>query len=236
MGRNSEIRLYVDAGLGPGQAVGLEAAQAHYLFAVMRRSVGDAVSLFNGTQGEWSAVIEEGSRKGAVLRCGAQSREPETVPDLWLVFAPIRRARLEMLVEKASEIGVLRLVPVITDHTDKAAMKLERLRAIAVEAAEQSRGLWVPDLAAPAPLAQVLEEWPEGRALVFADEAAPPGKGDWPPAPAGLLIGPEGGFSAEERAAIRAHRAAHPVSLGPRTLRAETAAIVALSRWHEAQA
>ena len=235
MGRKAEIRLYVDARLGQGQAVKLSGDVAHYLFSVMRRSVGEVVRLFNGVDGEWEARITAGNRKGGEAVCEVQVRQQEPLADLWLAFAPIRRARLEVLVEKASEIGAARLMPVITQFTDKTALRGDRLTSIAREAAEQSRALGLPVLDAACPLAALLEDWPPDRPLIFADEAAPVVRPRWPVGRAGILIGPEGGFCEAERKMIRSHGACHPVSLGPRTLRAETAALVALARWHEAQ-
>lgn len=234
MGRKAEIRLYVDTGLGPGQAVKLGGDVAHYLFSVMRRSPGDTVLVFNGRDGEWSATIVGGNRKGAELACDAKTRPQVSAPDLWLAFSPIRRARLEILVEKASEIGVSRLLPVLTEYTDKASFRADRMWTIAVEAVEQSRGLSIPEFAEPQALEALVSTWPEDRALIVADEAEEALRPHWPGAPAGIVIGPEGGFSQGERTMLQSHPAIHTVSLGPRTLRAETAAIVAVSRWHEA--
>lgn len=223
-------RLYVDQMLAEGAALTLEGAPANYLSAVLRLGPGDRVKLFDDRTGEWLAEIVEAGRKRVILTIGARLREREAVPDLWLLFAPIKRGRIDWLVEKATELGVSRLVPVLTRRTVVERLNLDRLRAHAIEAAEQCERTALPELAEPAKLDALLRDWPADRTLFFADEAggAPlrPAQG-----PAAILIGPEGGFTDEERAAVRALPSARPVALGPRILRADTAALAAISLW-----
>ena len=230
----AKIRLYVDHPLGEGQTVPLNRDQAHYLFNVMRRGSGDRIKVFDGASGEFEAEIAQASKRGgdlAVLRKTADLREP---PDLWLLFAPIKKARTDFIVEKAAELGVKRILPVATDFTNSERIRRDRLQAHAIEAAEQCGGTFVPDVADIQPLAKVLKDWPEGRSLVFCDEAAAgaahtlEAKGQ---APAAILIGPEGGFSDAERATLKAHPNHCILSLGPRILRADTAAVAAITAW-----
>jgi 16S rRNA (uracil1498-N3)-methyltransferase len=220
-------RLFVDQPLSPGMTVTVD---GNYLAAVLRLGPGDHAKLFDDRSGEWLAEIAEAGKKRVTLMVGEQLRERESVPDLWLLFAPIKRGRLDWLVEKATELGVARLLPVITRRTIVGRLNLDRLRAHAIEAAEQCERTALPELAEPQKLAVVLKAWPAGRALYFADEAG--GEPFAPrPGPAAILIGPEGGFADEERAAIRSVSEARPVSLGPRILRADTAALAAVSLW-----
>jgi len=220
-------RLFVDQPLAAG--IGVE-VDGTYLGAVLRLRPGDAVKLFDDRTGEWLAQIAEAGRKRLTLIVEERLREREAVPDLWLLFAPIKRGRIDWLVEKATELGVARLVPVVTRRTIVDRLNLDRLRAHAIEAAEQCERNALPELAEPRKLDALLKAWPEARTLYFADEA---GGAPFAPAPgpAAILIGPEGGFTDEERAAIRALPQARPVSLGPRILRADTAALAAVSLW-----
>ncbi|MDP8994235.1 MAG: 16S rRNA (uracil(1498)-N(3))-methyltransferase [Pseudomonadota bacterium] len=223
-------RLYVDETLAEGAALTLEEPPAHYLGTVLRLGPGAQVKLFDNRTGEWLAEVVEAGRKRVSLKLHWRLREREPVPDLWLLFAPIKRGRIDWLVEKATELGVARLVPVLTERTVVERMNPARLFAHAVEAAEQCGRTALPELVEPTKLDALLAEWPSSRALYFADErggdplAAKPG-------PAAILIGPEGGFTDEERAAIRALPQAKAVSLGPRILRADTAAVAAVSLW-----
>jgi 16S rRNA (uracil1498-N3)-methyltransferase len=225
-------RLYVAQALSEGAALTLEGAQANYLSAVMRLGPGAQVKLFDDRTGEWLAEIAEAGKKRVALRITEHLREREAVPDLWLLFAPIKRGRIDWIVEKATELGVARLLPVITQRTIVDRTNRDRLLAHMIEAAEQCERTALPTLEEPRKLELVLGTWPEERALVFADE-----RGGEPmldvvgPGPAAILIGPEGGFTNEERTAIRALSSARPVSLGPRILRADTAAIAAISLW-----
>jgi 16S rRNA (uracil1498-N3)-methyltransferase len=220
-------RLFVDEVLAEGAGVTVD---GNYLAAVLRLGPGDKVKLFDDRTGEWLAEIVEAGKKRVTLRVGERLREREEVPDLWLLFAPVKRGRIDWLVEKATELGVARLIPAITRRTIVDKLNLERLRAHAVEAAEQCERTALPVLEEQRKLDAVLKDWPVDRALWFADEAG--GEAFAPsPGPAAILIGPEGGFTGEERSAIRAVPQARPVSLGPRILRADTAALAAVALW-----
>ena len=229
---NSAPRLFVDQPLADGSELRIEGAQAHYLLSVMRVKPGGAVKLFDDRTGEWLAEVAAAGRRDLVLRVGARLRAREAVPDLWLCAAPIKRGRIDWVAEKASELGVARLVPVATRRAVVDRLNAERLRAHMVEAAEQCERTALPELAALTPLDRLLRDWPANRMLLFADEdGGVPLPRAIRPGPAAILIGPEGGFDEAERAAIRALGQAVPVSLGPRILRAETAAIAAVSVW-----
>lgn len=233
----AKIRLFVEADLGFDDAVALSRDQAHYLFTVMRRGVGDALLVFNGRDGEWRAEVAEAGRRAGALRCVAQIRPQVEAPDLWLLFAPLKKMRTDLVAEKASEMGCRRLVPVFTRHTNAERIKAERLRAHAIEAAEQCGLVAVPEVAEPTTLERILATWPSERRLLFCDESgdglpvagrlAEVGPGPW-----AVLIGPEGGFAPDEAARLRALPFAHAVSLGPRILRADTAAVAALAVFH----
>ena len=234
--KQAKIRLYVEHPLAQGQSVPLDAGQAHYLFGVMRLSVGDAVALFNGVDGEYVAeVAEAGKRKGALL-CGGQTRALQMPPDLWLCFAPIKKARTDFIVEKAAEMGAARIVPVGTEYTNSERIRRDRLQAHAVEAAEQCGGTYVPEVADLTRLDRLLADWPEDRQIMFCDEALV-GAAETLGAAQGdkwaILIGPEGGFSPRERDRLHALPNAHAVSLGPRILRADTAAVAAMTLWQQ---
>ena len=227
-------RLHVEAPLDAGATVTLDRAQAHYLGTVLRLKSGHRVLLFNGRDGEWSATLDIGKR-GAVVLVGAQTRA-QTVPgDLHYLFAPLKAARLDYMVQKAVEMGVSRLQPVVTRHSQAARVNTERMRANAIEAAEQCGILAVPEIAPPVTFAGLLAERDAGRWLVFCDEdadVANPAEalGRVPPrSPLAVLVGPEGGFAEDERGALV--RLPHMVRLclGPRILRADTAAVAALA-------
>ncbi len=227
---DSAPRLFVDAALGEGAEVVLDGAQANYLLSVMRLKGGDAVRCFDDSTGEWAAEIVSTGKRDARLRMVAHLAPREPVPDLWLVAAPIKRQRIDWLAEKACELGVARLSPVITRRTVIDRLNLDRLRAHMIEAAEQCGRTALPLLDEPVKLAALLRDWPADRTLWFADETG--GARFAPtPGPAAILIGPEGGFDAAEREAIRALPQARGISLGPRILRAETAALAAVSLW-----
>ena len=238
----TKVRLYVDHPLAAGQPVELTRDQAHYLFAVMRLAAGDVLRVFNGVAGEWRAAVQVAGKRGGVLAPLAQTRPQAMPPDLWLLFAPIKKARTDFIVEKAAELGVRRIVPVQTAFTNSDRIRQDRLQAHAIEAAEQCGGTFVPEVTALHPLAKALDLL-EGRRLVFCDEAlsddpawSGPGQaGALPPPPAAVLIGPEGGFSVAERTALRALPGAVPFGLGPRILRADTAAVAALTLWQAAE-
>ena len=225
-------RLFVREPLGEGARVELDAGQANYIGNVMRLGQGAQLLLFDGNSGEWLARVTEAGRKRMALTVESRTREPEIIPDVWLAFAPVKRSQTDWLVEKATELGVARLIPVMTRRTVAERVKLERLEAIAIEAAEQCGRTRLAAIEAPLPLGRFLEERATGRTLYFADEGGgEPAAAAFKPGAATILTGPEGGFTGEERAAIRAAPNAVPVSLGPRILRAETAALAALAAY-----
>lgn len=233
----AKIRLYVDHPLGQGQSVPLTREQAHYLFGVMRQGVGDAVALFNGRNGEWLAEVAEAGKRGGILAVQTQLKPLQMPPDLWLCFAPIKKARTDFIVEKAAEMGAARIIPVQTEFTNSERIRQDRLQAHAVEAAEQCGGTFVPEVAELQKLSRLLDHWPADRQLMFCDEAeVGAGKtlSEAGPGPWAILIGPEGGFSEAERARLSALPFSHVVSLGPRVLRADTAAVAALTVWQQA--
>lgn len=231
------IRLFTEAPLAAGGGVIPTTDQARYLTSVMRKGVGDELLLFNGRDGEWRAVVAEVSKRGCRLTLAEQVRPQATGPDLELIVALVKRGRVETIVEKAAELGARRVRLVITRRTNADHIKLTRLQAIAMEAAEQTGRLDVPEIVEPVKLEKLLDGWEQGRRLMFCDEG-----GDVPPALQALdaggawtiLIGPEGGFDEGERGRLRALPFVTPVSLGPRILRADTAAISALTLWQAA--
>ncbi|WP_459674576.1 16S rRNA (uracil(1498)-N(3))-methyltransferase [Acidisoma sp. 7E03] len=226
---HGSIRLHVAADLGADASIRLEEGQARYLGTVMRRAPGDSLRLFNGRDGEWAATIREIGKRGAVLQAERLLRPQASEPDLWLLLSVIKRDALEWAVEKATELGVSEIHPVVTARSQPARPAPERLAAIAVEAAEQCERLSVPHIHAPQPLESLLRRWPADRPLIAAierDGTAPPP----PPVVSGaLLIGPEGGFDPRELDVLRRLPFLVAASLGPRILRAETAAIVGLT-------
>ncbi len=237
--KQAKVRLYVEQALGEGQTIPLAKEQAHYLFGVMRMAAGDPLLVFNGRDGEWRCEVVDGNKRNGTLACVAQTKPLQMPPDLWLLFAPIKKARTDFIVEKAAEMGAARIVPVSTDYTNSDRIRQDRLQAHALEAAEQCGGTYVPEVTALQKLPQVLADWPDGRQLMFCDETevgsakrlaatrASHG-GPW-----AILIGPEGGFSPAERAQLTALPFAHVVSLGPRILRADTAAVAAMTIWQQ---
>lgn len=232
MADSVKARLYVTDALSAGGAVMLADDQAHYLRHVLRLEAGQVVALFNGRDGEWRAVIAEAGKKGVRLDVETQLRPPQAAADVWLCFAPIRQGRIEMIVEKATELGAARLLPVITRRTQMQKVNTERLAVHAREAAEQCERLDVPEVTQPVTLEKLLQDWPLDRRLFLCAE-----RSDAPSllnaaaahGPCALLIGPEGGFVPEELQRIAAMPQVVTVSLGPRILRAETAAIAALA-------
>ncbi|OSQ50981.1 16S rRNA (uracil(1498)-N(3))-methyltransferase [Marivita geojedonensis] len=234
--RRAKVRLFVEQPLGAAQPVPLTREQAHYLFGVMRMGVGDPVALFNGRDGEWQAEVAESGKRGGVLICEEQSAPQVTPPDVWLLFAPIKKTRTDFIVEKATEMGVRRIMPVQTAFTNSERIRQDRLQAHAVEAAEQCGGVFVPEVADLAKLDRVLSTWDPTRRIAFCDEALAGETGRLPaaPGPWAILIGPEGGFSEDERTRLRRMDCASPISLGPRILRADTAAVAALTLWQSA--
>ena len=236
MGAIPRHRLFVEAALSTGASVALTVDQSHRLLHVLRAVRGDAVALFNGQDGEWLARLDQANKKSAVMAVESRLREQaeSAAPDLWLLFAPLKRGPVDLMVEKATELGVAALLPVWTRFTDAQRLNTDRLRSIAIEASEQCGRLTVPDIHEPADLDTLLARWPEGRHLILLDES---GRG----APiaqalstltdnrAAILVGPEGGFAESELDAVRGQAFAVAADLGPRILRAETAAIAALA-------
>ncbi len=229
----STPRLFVAAPLCPGM-IRIDGAQAHYLIAVMRAKPGDPIKLFDGDSGEWLGIVDAVGKRDLAVNVTELFRPREPVPDLWLCAAPLKKGRIDWLAEKACELGAARLVPVLTRRTVVDRLNLDRLRAHMIEAAEQCGRTAVPELSEPVKLGALLADWPPQRTLFFADETggvpAFEAMRAWP-GPAAILIGPEGGFDDDERAAIRALSQATAISLGPRILRADTAAAAALSLW-----
>ena len=223
-------RLFVRTPLGDGVTVELDAGQSNYLGNVMRLGTGAELLIFDGSSGEWLARIADVAKKRMTLTVERRTREPEAIPDVWLAFAPVKRTQTDWLVEKATELGVARLLPVMTWRTVTERVKLARLEAISIEAAEQCGRTVLPEIAEPVQLQQLLAERDAARRLYFADENGGESATDaFTPGPALILIGPEGGFTEDERAAVRAAENGVAISLGPRVLRAETAALAALS-------
>ncbi len=231
-------RLFIDVPLSAGTSVELDADRAHYLRDVLRLAAGATVLLFNGHDGEWRGAIESVGKRAVTLRVDSQTRPQEREPDLWLCFAPVKKARLDFIAEKATELGASVLQPVMTKHTAVTRVNLGRLRANAIEAAEQTERLTVPEIREPVTLERLIAAWPRDRHLLLADESgggAPIAQclGGLEPAaaPWAVLTGPEGGFAREELDAIGSLPNVHPVGLGPRILRADTAIVAALAVW-----
>ena len=228
----STPRLFIDQPLSANARPAIDGPAAHYLLNVMRMKAGDPILLFDNRSGEWLAVVADAGKRSLTVNLERQMRPLEQVPDLWLCFAPVKKARLDWIIEKATELGIARLQPVITERTIVERVKRERLEAQIIEACEQCGRTAVPTLAEPVKLPQLLRDWPAERALLFADEA-----GGVPlseikvSAPAAILTGPEGGFTDRERALLLDCSAVRRMTLGPRILRAETAAIAATSLW-----
>jgi 16S rRNA (uracil1498-N3)-methyltransferase len=230
-------RLYVDAPLAAGAAIALDAARGHYLRNVLRREKGASVLLFNGRDGEWQAEIEALAKSGTRLSVQRQTVAQRLGPDLWLVFAPLKRERIDLLAEKATELGCRRLQPMFTQHTAVTRVNVERLAAHVLEAAEQTERLDLPAVAEPRRLSEILESWPAERRIILCAEAgaaAPIAEalaGLPRAAPYAVMTGPEGGFASSELDHLRKLPFVTPVGLGPRVLRADTAAIAALACW-----
>ena len=233
---DAKIRLYVEHPLGEGQSVPLDRGQAHYLFGVMRQAAGAHVLLFNGRDGEWLAQVAEAGKRGGVLACVSQTKPLQLPPDVWLCFAPIKKARTDFIVEKATEMGAARIVPMQTEFTNSGRIQRDRLQAHAVEAAEQCGGTYVPEVDDLIRLDRLMDGWDNTRRIMFCDEELTTSltsrlKGD--AGPWAIFIGPEGGFSERERGRLRGMEAAVSVSLGPRILRADTAAVAAMTLWQQ---
>jgi len=225
-------RLFVETPLAPAARVEMDAAQANYLGNVMRMKEGSQLLLFDGASGEWLAEVELASKRRMTLSVVELTRSQESVPDLWLAFAPVKKGRVDWLVEKAVELGVARLLPVVTQRTIVDKLNLERMRSHIVEAAEQCGRTALAGIDEPAKLEAFLKGRDPARTLYFADETGgEPAAKTFEPGPSLILTGPEGGFTPDEAAAIRAASNARAISLGPRILRAETAALAAVTAW-----
>ncbi|WP_324262963.1 16S rRNA (uracil(1498)-N(3))-methyltransferase [Altererythrobacter sp. H2] len=230
----SAPRLFVGEELALGRTVTLEGNPAHYLGKVMRVAPGDAVILCDDMTGEWACTVIEAGKRTVVVEADRHLRPREPVPDVWLCPALLKKDRFDLVLEKATELGVARIQPVLTRRCVADKLNPERARTVVTEAAEQCARTALPELTAPVSLDALLRGWPAGRALFFADEL-----GGEPAAqafaahgtPAAILVGPEGGFDDRERELLRAHPAVKPITLGPRILRGETAAIAALALW-----
>lgn len=235
---HSAPRLYVDVELSDGAKIRLDGNHAHYLLRVMRIKQGDPVKLFDDRTGEYLAHVTSLGKRDLILHIDGKTRERDVVPDLWLCAAPIKRDRYNWMVEKATELGVAKIIPVETERVQVRSIKSDKLRAHMIEAAEQCERSALPILSETTSLEQLLSSWPEDRHLFYADERLfESGEGSFRKAlvahdgPAGILIGPEGGFSGAEGDVIQSLKQVVPVSLGPRILRADTAAIAAISLW-----
>jgi 16S rRNA (uracil1498-N3)-methyltransferase len=232
-------RLYINAPLPGNGSIVLDKDQSHYLANVMRVKIGTPVALFNGSDGEWACEIDVIEKRAVTLKVTTQTRAQTPEPDVWLVFAPIKKARIDFMAQKATELGASHLLPIYTRRTIVDRVKIDRLHANAAEAAEQCERVTVPTIGEPVKFTQLMKNWPEERHIMFCDEtlsgeaahealkklSAPPKK------PWAIFIGPEGGFDDSERDLLKAHPSTVAVSLGPRVLRADTAAMAALSLW-----
>ena len=232
----TKIRLFVDQPLGAAQSVQLTREQAHYLFSVMRQPVGASVSLFNGKDGQWQAEIIEAGKRSGLLLCKKLTKSLQMPPDLWFIFAPIKKSRTDFIVEKAAEMGAARILPVQTEFTNSERIRRDRLQAHAIEAAEQCGGTFVPEVDEMRSLANLLSAWPADRHLLFCDEekvGQTCSLAGFPKGPWAILIGPEGGFSKAERQKLNGLSFTHSIALGPRILRADTATVAALTLWQK---
>jgi len=232
--RPNSIRLFLEQPLDAKLEVTCTRAQANYLLNVMRLDDGAEILVFDGRNGEWRASLSRQKRNACTLNISEQVRPQEEGPDIEYLFAPVKRARLDFMVQKATELGVAAIRPVMTRYTDTKRVKFDRLRANVIEAAEQCGVLRIPHVHEPVSLDKLLEAWDPLRRIVYCDEGAPvtsplEALGGLEPGPIAVLIGPEGGFDADERKRLRGLEYVTPVSLGPRVMRADTAAVVILS-------
>ncbi|HPF47338.1 MAG TPA: 16S rRNA (uracil(1498)-N(3))-methyltransferase [Emcibacteraceae bacterium] len=232
--KKPKIRLYLDDQFKSGTVFLIEENQGHYLVNVMRVKLGDNVIIFNGIDGEWLAEITKVGKGKAKITIREKITDQKSDPDLWYLFAPVKKARVDYMVQKATELGVSRIIPVLTERTNLDKIKFDKLLANSIEAAEQCGRMTVPQIDDLTELDKILDNWPKDRGLIFCDEAGEaipmqhvkPSFDKW-----SILIGPEGGFSPQEREMIRAHQNTIAITLGPRILRADTAAVAALSLW-----
>lgn len=228
------IRLHVDQPLAAGARIELAGPQSHYLRNVLRLKAGERLHLFNGRDGDWECTLLEASKRSCRVVCEALAAEPGLPPDIDYLFAPLKAARLDYMAQKATEMGVRRLLPVLTEHTVPQRVNVDRLRANAIEAAEQCNLVFVPEVAEPRPLGEVLADWPGARTLIHCHEGM--ARSDpvsdlarIKPGPLAVLVGPEGGFSERERRLLAGLPFVAAISLGPRIMRADTAAVAALA-------
>lgn len=232
--KNPRTRLYIKQDFSPGVVHLVDGSQGHYLVNVLRIKLGEYISLFNGREGEWLAEITKIGKGKAMITLREKLADQTSVPDLWYLFAPVKKARLDYMMQKATELGVSLIRPILTKHTNLERLKRDKLIANLIEAAEQCGRMSVPELDEMISLEELLKKWPEDRTLIFCDEAGEAKQlkdiersaDKW-----AILIGPEGGFSEEERTMIRNHKNTEAVTLGPRILRADTAAVAALTLW-----
>ena len=230
----SKIRLFLEHQLSDGNSVVLSRKQANYIFNVMRLNTGDELRIFNSSDGEWLSTVQEKSKTSGVLLCLKKLAVSFKPSDIWFIFAPIKKTRTDFIVEKVTEMGASKIVPVITDHSNTGRISRDRLQAHAIEAAEQCGTNFVPKVSELKKLSDILASWSRSRTIWFCDETKQninnfemiKTKG-----PSAILIGPEGGFSERERCSLLAKEFVHSISLGPRILRADTAAVVALTLW-----
>jgi len=232
---HTKIRLFIDQPLAPAQSVALSREQSHYLFGVMRASVGDTLSIFNGKDGEYRATIAKAHKREGLLKTDERTADQQNPPDLWLLFAPIKKTRTDFIVEKATELGAARIMPVQTEFTNSERIRRDRLQSHCVEAAEQCGGTYVPQVDELQKLVTLLNTWPSDRSLIYCDESLVGARetlaNAQPGTPTAILIGPEGGFSESERTRLSNLPFVQRISLGPRILRADTAAVSALTLW-----
>ena len=228
-------RLYVPESLSAGRVIELPNAQAHYLSKVMRLKIGAQIRVFNENDGEWLCQISELGKREAQITILEQLRPPVSTPDIWVLFAPVKKSRNDFIVEKATELGASLVQPILTRRTTMPHVKIDRMRLQVIEAAEQTERMSIPLIKQPFKLDEMIDDWNPERALIFADEA-----GDALPAleafqslkaPCAILIGPEGGFEPSERSLLRSQSFVTPISLGPRILRADTAVAATLALW-----
>ena len=232
--KNSKIRLYVDGSISKEQEILFNKDQSHYLYKVMRLKIGDTLDIFNGHDGAWKVKLIEIGKKNTWGIVHEQTQIQLNPPDIWLLFAPIKKNRTNFIMEKATEMGAARIIPVKTDFTNSERIKRENLHAHAVEAAEQCRGTFVPVVEKLTDLNEMLDDWPKDRGILYCDESLSGTKVEKPNthfSSWAILVGPEGGFSSKEQAFLNNHKQTFPISLGPRILRADTAVVAALTFW-----
>ncbi len=237
MDRSKRVRLFIEEELSLDLDIALSVDQAKYLFKVMRLNVGQVIMVLDGKTGEYEAEIRERGACNGIIRVRKKNMNVRKPADLWLLFAPLKKNRTEWVIEKATELGVRRIIPVITSHTSQKTLRMTRLKSIMIEALEQCGGTFLPDLIEPIALANCLDTWPLNRPLIFCDESLSEQnsltyeKIDKKNKRAGILVGPEGGFSNLECQFIKQKKTTLSISLGPRILRADTAAVAAISVW-----